>query len=554
MRALLAWMWPMFRQRRRALLPACALALVTAFAAIGLLGVSGWFLTATALVAGAMATFNLFVPSAMVRGLAFVRILSRYGERIAGHAATLQLLADLRARVFAHLLRLDPGQLARWRDGDLVARLTGDIDALDGAFLQSLLPLLVGGVAGIAVVWVLAVHVPAAALAVGLLWLCAWLLLPAWLARRVRGSGAQRQAQAALLRQQVLEAVDGHADLLALDAVARAEAALAENCARLRAAALAESRAFAGGQAAALACGGLAMLAVAGFGVAALREGQVGGAVLVGCVLAVAGLFEALAPAMRGASRLGAAAAAAARIGDIERTRPEIVDPAQPVALAARGAVRFENVHFRHHPQLPLLEGVDLAIAPGQRVRVTGPSGCGKSTLLALLLRLHDPARGAVRWDGVDLRQARLADLHARIALLPQDAPVFLGTVRDNLRIGDPEAGDEALWAVLDQVGLAREVRALPGGLDQWLGEGGRTLSAGQARRLCLARVLLTDADLVALDEPTEGLDPAAERAFFEDLPRILQGRGLLLVTHAEVPPGVVDAAWRLQAGRLLPA
>src|SRR5690606_19354816 len=135
--------------------------------------------------------------------------------------------------------------------------------------------------------------------------------------------------------------------------------------------------------------------------------------------------------------------------------------------------------------------------------------------------------------------------------LLSQDSPVFLGTVRDNLRIGDPDADDEMLWRALDQAGLAADIRALSAGLDQWVGEGGRTLSAGQARRLCLARVLLTDAALVVLDEPTEGLDPEAEQAFFRELPRILQGRSLLLVTHAEVPLGVADAHWRLHDGHL---
>ena len=145
MRILLAWLWPMLRQRWRMLALAVLLALVALAAGVALLGVSGWFITATALVNGALAAFNLFVPSASVRGLAFVRILARYGERVAGHAATLQLLSDLRSRVFGQLLRLDARQLARWRDGDLVARLTGDVDALDSAFLLSIQPLLVGG-------------------------------------------------------------------------------------------------------------------------------------------------------------------------------------------------------------------------------------------------------------------------------------------------------------------------------------------------------------------------------------------------------------------------
>lgn len=553
MRALLAWMWPMFRRRWRALLLACALALLTAFAAIGLLGVSGWFLTATALVSGALATFNLFVPSAMVRGLAFVRILSRYGERISGHAATLHLLADLRTRVFGRLLRLDAGQLARWRDGDLVARLTGDIDALDATFLQSLLPLLVGGVAGVLVVGMLAFHVPVAAGVVALLWAGVLWLLPLLLARHVRRSGEQRQRQSALLRQQVLQAVDGHADLLALDAAGQARQGMAGTSRTLREAALFEARGFAWAQSLAMACAGLAMVIVAVAGAPALADGRVSGAVLVGCVLAVAGLFEVMAPVLRGASRLGGMLAASRRVREIEQAEPVITDPPAPRDLSAQGTVRFEGVRFRHHPGVPLLEGVDLSLAPGQRVVLTGASGSGKSTLLALLLRLRDPDAGRVCWNDVDLRQARLGELHQRVALLSQDSPVFLGTVRENLHIGDPTADDDRLWSALQQAGLDDDIRVLPAGLSQWLGEGGRTLSAGQARRLCLARVLLGDAAVVVLDEPTEGLDHAAEQAFLRALPRILHGRSLLLVTHAEAPAGVADAVWQLRDGRLWP-
>ncbi len=553
MRALLTWLWPMMRARWRLLLPACALALLTAAAAIGLLGVAGWFLTATALVSGALAMFNLFVPSATIRGLAFTRILSRYGERVSGHSATLQLLTDLRKRVFGRLLRLDAGQLTRWRDGDLVARLTGDIDALDSVFLQSLLPLLVGALAGAIVIIVLAWHAPLAAVVVGVLWLCVLLVLPWWLARRVQHRGAQRQQHAADLRQQVLQAIDGHADLLALGQAARARSEFAASCRQWRAAALSDARLFAVAQAAGLACAGLAMLVVAAAGALALHEGHVGGAVLVGCVLAVAGLFEVLSPGLRGSSRLGMAMAAAARVREIEDDTPQLRDPQQPMELPRQVTVTFRDVRFRHHPQVPLLEGVELIIAPGARVAVSGASGSGKSTLLALLLRLRDPDAGAILWGDVDLRSVALSRLHGRVALLSQDSPVFLGTVRDNLRIGDPDADDARLWQVLEQAGLATEIRTLPAGLDQWLGEGGRTLSAGQARRLCLARVLLTDATLVALDEPTEGLDPVAEQAFLRDLPELLHGRSLLLVTHAELPPRMVDAHWRLQDGRLSP-
>lgn len=550
MRVLLAWMGPMLRQRGRALLLSLMLALLTAAAAIGLLGVSGWFLSATALVTGALATFNLFVPSALVRGLAFTRILARYGERITGHQSTLQLLADLRQRLFSAMLQLTPGQLRRWRDGDLVARLTGDIDTLDSVFLQTVQPLLVGALAGVALVAVLAWHLPWAALAVGVCGLMA-LLLPAWIARRVQAHGLMRQQQRAELHQQVLQAMEGHADLLALQAVDRAQTAWAQHCAHLRALSLQDARLLATGQALLLLLSGLAMLAVAILGAGAVQAGALGGALLVGLVLAVAGLFEVLAPVLRGAVRLGPATAAAARLQAIERTEPTITEAPAPRPIPPQATLCLQGVRFRHHPQLPLLEGIDLRIAPGERVVLTGASGSGKSTLLGLLLRLHDPQAGQICWDGTPLPMLSLAALYRHVALLSQDSVVFLGTLRDNLRLGRPAADDERIWQVLEQVELAQEVRAMPDGLDQWLGEGGRTLSAGQARRLCLARVLLSDASLLMLDEPTEGLDPGAEQRLLARLPALLGGRSLLLVTHTRVAAGIAHQHWQLADGRL---
>ena len=176
-----------------------------------------------------------------------------------------------------------------------------------------------------------------------------------------------------------------------------------------------------------------------------------------------------------------------------------------------------------------ILSGLDLVGPTSSITAVLGPSGSGKSTLLALLLRLRDSQAGGICWEGVDLREASLPELHRRVALLPQDAPVFLGTVRDNLRIGDPDADDAGLWEALRQAGLDEEIRALPGGIDQWLGEGGRTLSAGQARRLCLARVLLSDATVLVLDEPTEGLAPVIVDQL-ADIFNLVAGQGTALL------------------------
>ncbi|KDB75674.1 ATP-binding/permease protein CydD family protein, partial [Bordetella bronchiseptica CA90 BB1334] len=228
----------LYARRKGALALALALSLLTVAAGVGLLGVSGWFLTGAAL-AGAGAVFNLFVPSSLVRGLSFIRIASRYGERLAGHAATLRLLADLRASVFRSLVRLTPRQLARYRGGDLVARLTSDVDALDTVFLFVLAPVAVALAGGAILTAVMGAWIPAAALVVAAALLLCCAVAPWWLARAGRRPGAAVQESAAALRAATLDAVEGHADIAALHAGAQARAQFADACeqsARARAA------------------------------------------------------------------------------------------------------------------------------------------------------------------------------------------------------------------------------------------------------------------------------------------------------------------------------
>jgi ATP-binding cassette subfamily C protein CydC len=298
---------------------------------------------------------------------------------------------------------------------------------------------------------------------------------------------------------------------------------------------------------------GLALTGTLWLGLAALHAGRLDGPVLVGLLLAVAGSFEAAAMLVRGAGRIGMGLAAARRLDTIATMAPAVTDPALPVALPQGADVVFNDVSFAWHPGRPVLDRVSLAILAGARIAVSGASGSGKSTLVALLLRLADPTAGTVTVAGTDIRTVRQADLHRRVTLLAQDAPVFMDTVRANLLVGRPDATDAELWHALARARVADTIRALPGGLDAFVGEGGRTLSAGEGRRLCLARALLSDAAILALDEPTGGLDHETEQAFLADLAAATEGRTVVLVTHARLPAGAVDAVWHLDAGRLMP-
>jgi ATP-binding cassette subfamily C protein CydC len=229
-------------------------------------------------------------------------------------------------------------------------------------------------------------------------------------------------------------------------------------------------------------------------------------------------------------------------------------DPVRPVSPPARGELRFEDVHFAWPGSgRKVLDGLHLRIAPGERIAIGGDSGCGKTTLSSLLLRLWDPMQGQVSYGGIDLRAMAQAEWHRRIAWLPQNAPVFAGSLRANLLIGDPHADDAALWRALRQVRLHDWAQA-QGGLDTWVGENGATLSAGQARRLALARALLRDAPVLLLDEPTEGLDVDTAHAMLLDLAQALDGRTLVMISHDDLPDGVMHRRYRLQGGRLQPA
>lgn len=548
MKSLLAFR-ALFATQFKGLALALLLSLVTLAAGVALLGTSGWFITAAALTTAGLA-FNLFVPSSMVRGFSFIRILARYGERLAGHDATLRLLADLRGWLFARLFPRMPLADRSLRHGDLVSRLTADVDALDTAFLVAIGPIAAAVVIGGGLTAVLAWLLPAAALLYGLCFAAAVLLVPLGLVLVSRRAGSDVVNRAADARAAVLDGIEGHADLTVFGVLGTAQAGFVETAARLGAARgrLATLTATAGFGVQALAA--LALVGSLWFGLQAFDAGAVEGPVLAGLLLAIMGSFEATGVIVRSVGKLTTAMAAAERLTAITDTPPAVVDPESPAACTADFTIAIENVTFGYGGA-PVLRDLDLVVAPGEHVAITGPSGVGKSSLLTLLLRLADPQDGKLSLGGAALPSLRQADIHARMALLSQDSPLFNDTIRANLQIARPDADDDALWAALSDAGIADFVRALPQGLNALVGEGGRTVSAGQARRLCLARTLLSPARILLLDEPTTGLDRAAEVAFFETLHSAARDRSVIVVTHAGIPEGTVDRVLVMKDGKL---
>ncbi|ODT81625.1 MAG: thiol reductant ABC exporter subunit CydC [Pelagibacterium sp. SCN 64-44] len=549
MKALLAFL-PLFRQRGGAFTLALLLSLVTLLAGIALLGTSGWFITAAALTTLGLG-FNLFVPSALVRGFSFLRILSRYGERLVGHDATLKLLSDLRGWLFARLFPRLPLPDHSLRHGDLVSRLTADVDALDNAFLVAIGPWSAALFVGTGMTVLLAVLLPGAALPYGLAMAGAAVLVPLALLRLSRMAGRASVEAHADMRMAALDGAMGHADLMALGALGTA-ANRFEDASGKAAALRKKLGAYTSSGGAAVQ--GLAALALTGTlwaGLLAMEAEAVSGPVMVGLLLAVLGSFEVTATIVRSVGKASAAMAAAERLHALAALAPAIAEPAKPQAIPPAAEIGFEAVGFAYPGLPPVLSDLSLRVRPGERVAITGPSGSGKSTLLRLLLRLAEPQSGQITMGGLPLTAFASRDVHAHMALLSQDSPVFIDTIRNNLLIGRAEASDADLWAALAKAQLENHVRSLPQGLDTMLGEGGRTLSMGQARRLCLARALVSEAPVLLLDEPTNALDRDTELAFFSILAAAAADRTLIMVTHAALPEGTVDRVLTLRDGQL---
>ncbi|HTD28210.1 MAG TPA: ATP-binding cassette domain-containing protein, partial [Xanthomonadaceae bacterium] len=250
-----------------------------------------------------------------------------------------------------------------------------------------------------------------------------------------------------------------------------------------------------------------------------------------------------------------------ARINELLAEVPRIAAPKQPKSLPSAsdsahpiGAIEFEHVRF-HYPARPdtaALEDFSLTVRPGETIALVGPSGAGKSTVLQLLLRFHDPDAGAIRVDGIDLRDLDPARLRERIALVPQDPVIFGADAQENIRYGRLDASEEDVVAAARNAEAHEFLNALPEGYRSFLGEKGTRLSGGQQQRLAIARAVLKDAPILLLDEATSALDAQSERAIQQALERLMLGRTTLVIAHRLATVLRADRIVVLDHGRIV--
>ncbi|WP_449349065.1 ABC transporter ATP-binding protein [Streptomyces shaanxiensis] len=522
--------WPLTRGDRKWLAAIVACVVVSALAETAAILLFAE-LTDTALKAGSLSAF--WGPAGAWLAVAALGALVGYlGNSLATWTAE-RFVLRLRAKVFRHVQDLPPHFFQRHRRGDLVERLTGDVEAIE--------QMVVSGVVGTVAAAFSAVFYSAAALY--LRWdlaLATFVLAPLFLFAARRFSGRIKEAS------QDERVADGAITSVVEESLGNVVLTQAYNRRRDEERRLdREARAWLRASVRGARLGEmyeqfvevvetLCVLAVIGLGVWEISADRM----TLGQLLAFAAFIGYLYPPVRNLGQLGltltAATAGAQRLNEILDAEPSVCDPAEPVpAWPVHGWVGFHGVGFRYPAATrDSLRDVSFSAAPGELVIITGPSGAGKSTLSKLLTRFYDPSAGVITLDGVPLTQLNLEFLREQIALLPQETLILRGTIRENIGAGRPGASDEEIERAARAAAAHDFVTALPEGYDTRIAPGTAALSGGQLKRITIARAMLRAAPVLILDEPTAGLDSVAARQVVQPLRRLMSGRTTIMITH----------------------
>jgi len=511
-----------------------ALAVLLSFAtvgsSVGLAAMSAYLISRAALV-NAVADLSLAIT--FVRLFAITRAVFRYLERYITHRTTFRILAHLRVWFFAAVEPLAPARLSADRSGDLLARIMADIETLENFYVRAVVPpmaaLLVTGLACV----ILGLFDIQLALALLLFLLLTGVALPLTVRRLSREPGEALIAGRAALNAALVDEIQGIGDALLLgqaEAIHQRTMRLTEELNRVQGQA-ARLRGLGNGLAALFT--GLAGLTVLWLAVPLVSGGQIEGVYLALLPLTAIAAFEAVQPLSQAWQVLEESRAAARRLFELIDRPAEVLDPPEPVGPPTTFGLDVRGLSFRYAPDEPaVLHDLTLSVAPGECVGLAGPNGSGKSTLINLLMRFWEYEQGTIHLGGRELRALSAEETRRLIAVVPQQTHLFNSTMRDNLRLANPEATDAELEAACRIAQIHDFIAGLPAGYSTLVGENGLLLSGGERQRLAIARAILKNAPVLILDEATAQLDPVTEREVMESLGEFMAGRTTIVIAH----------------------
>ena len=533
MRALLPFL-RLFKFAKLPLFLGLVLMITGLASSIGLLTTSGWFLAATA-IAGLGSLFNFFYPSASVRGLAIGRTLFRYFEKLVTHDATFRILAKLRVQVFEKIIPLSPGVLNRYRNSDLLNRLVSDVDTLDSLYLRLIAPFITAIFVILAMCIGLSFVNAPLALGLGASLLLLVFVIPTVFYQLGKKFGDKLVHSRALYRTQFLEFIQAQAELLLFNAEDKLKDNMAKTEANWQADQQKEANLSGFSTALSLFLNGLIIAAMLWFSSQAeFGNDEYRMAFIALFTFAALASFEILMPLGSAFLHIGQVIASAERVTDIIEQQPLVTfNGKAEFDQNATTLIEAKDLSFTYpERQNRALENLNLTIQKGKKVAILGKTGSGKSTFLQLLVRNYDANQGELFLAGKPIADYAEDTLRSQFCFLTQRVHVFSDTLRQNLQFASAvNISDEKMIEVLNQVGLGKLLEQEQG-LDIWLGDGGRPLSGGEQRRLGLARILLNDAPILLLDEPTEGLDRETERQILRLILAHAENKTLIMVTH----------------------
>ncbi|HEX4799647.1 MAG TPA: ABC transporter transmembrane domain-containing protein [Sphingomicrobium sp.] len=466
-----------------------------------------------------------------------------------------RVVADIRLAVHRNLLRLSPGFFEENRPAEITSRITVDTTIIEQVVGTTVSVALRNTILGIACIIILFALAPK--LALSILGGAILVVVPiAVLGRRVRAISVRSQDRIADVGTVTSEVLGAMKIVQAFNQQGREANRFADAVGRVFATAKRRILVRAVMTAIVIFLIFGAITLVIWQGAIQVAAGRMTGGTIAAFVLyggLLAGAFGNLSEVYGDLLR---AAGASERLSELLHAEPDIRAPAQPEALPEppRGELVFEHVTF-HYPtrrETSALNDFSLMVRPHERLAVVGPSGAGKTTIFQLAERFYDPQNGRVLLDGIDLKEADPADIRERISMVPQETILFAASARDNLRYGNWDASEDQIWQAARDANAEQFLRALPDGLDTFMGEGGARLSGGQRQRIAIARALLRDAPLLLLDEATSALDAESERLVQDALDRLMADRTTVVIAHRLATVRAADRIVVMEDGQIV--